>query len=98
MINFHKSTAASFTAGILFTGALAMSAPASADGPGGLHAPPTVAMSAPASAQRRGVVRDLGPLLLSGSTTGRSIGSYYQPASSTCYISSRGDRRVQVCN
>ena len=34
MINFHKRTAAGFTAGILFTGVLAVSAPASAHGLG----------------------------------------------------------------
>jgi hypothetical protein len=89
MINFHKSTAAGFAAG-LFTGVLAMSAPAWAGGAHGPHIEP-------------------GPVILSGSTTGRAVGSWdVQPVGSTCSISSRpiastsgkavGYRRVQVCN
>ena len=49
MINFHKPTATSFTVGIFFIGALAMSAPASAHGPG-VHVPSAPAMSAAPSA------------------------------------------------
>jgi hypothetical protein len=100
MINFHKPTATSFTVGILFIGALAMSAPASAHGPG-VHVPSAPAMSAAPSA---GPSVKISPqqvppgTMLSGSTTGRAVGSYYQPVSSTCSIYSRGHRRVQVCN
>jgi hypothetical protein len=101
MINFHKRTAAGFTAGILFTGVLAVSAPASAHGPGGFHAPPTAGMSAPTGGGgfHPQIEQTAPPVMLSGSTTGRAVGaSYIQPVGSTCYIKTDGYRRVRVCN
>jgi hypothetical protein len=95
MINLHKPTAAGFTAAILFIGALAMSAPASAHGPGGFNVP-SAGMSAPAAHGPVPVKPDL--TFVNGSTTGRAIGSSYLPVGSNCSTQIVDHRRVRVCN
>jgi hypothetical protein len=62
MISLRKRTAASFTAGIMFIGVLAMSVPASAGGGGG-------------GGSRGGPGRPPPPVFLEGSQAGRAVGT-----------------------
>jgi hypothetical protein len=64
MINLRKRTAASFTAGILFIGVLAVSVPASAGGGGG-----------GGGGSRGGPGRPPPPVFLEGSQAGRAVGT-----------------------
>jgi hypothetical protein len=90
MVNFHKPTAAGFTAGMFFIGVLAMSTPVLAHGSGGHSGRPEVVP---------------GPVIVSGSTTGRAVGSWDAQRVGCSTVSrpitsasgTTGYRRVQVC-